>query len=297
MVTVRVPASSANLGSGYDCVGLALGLYSIVQMEEAAEPRLDVAGEGAETLSRGADSLVWRTIEQYADFARMAVPPLHISMYNHIPLARGLGSSSACIAGVLVAANAVCGNALSSADLLDAAAAIEGHPDNVTAAMLGGLTVSIMDQEHVLAAHIPTPPGLRAVVYVPNFAMSTEKARTVLAQKVWLEDAVFNLSRAMLLAAAMSAGQWRLLAHGMEDRLHQPYRQAIFPAMPYLIKAALDAGAHGACLSGAGSSILALTHAHEEAIASALAGEAAQRGVAGRTLLLDVSTSGAEVVS
>ena len=295
MITVRVPATSANLGAGFDCYGLALSLFNEIDVSLADETTLDVSGEGADTLPRDGNNLVLRALDYYFSAIGQPMPALHISTRNVIPVARGLGGSSAAIVSGLLAANALAGDLLSTDDLLDMSVAIEGHPDNVAPAILGGIVVGVMNGKRLVTDNLPVPPTLRTVVFVPDFHMSTEQARAILPREVPRSDVIFNLSRTALFAAAVVSGKMHLLSEAMRDRLHQPYRTAMFPAMPQIIEAAVGAGALGACLSGAGSTILALVCDHDQDVAVAMHNAAQRLNVPGRSLLLDITTRGAYV--
>jgi homoserine kinase len=224
------------------------------------------------------------------------VPKLKIHCRNEIPLARGLGSSAAAIAAGLVAGNTLCGKPLSSQELLALGAALEGHPDNIAPALFGGLCLALWEGEEVLWAHIPLPSGLKAVLFIPQFEMPTEKSRSILPPEVSLRDAVFNISRAVLLVLALAQDQPQYLRVATEDRLHQPYRRALFPAMDALFDAALSAGAFGVFLSGGGSTVLALSRGGEEAIAQAMADAAKRLGVAGEARLTHLNPVGAHKI-
>lgn len=295
MIRVRVPATSANLGAGFDCYGLALGMFNEVEISPADETSLSIDGEGAGDLPHNEGNLVLRSLIYYFDAIGRPMPTLRINTVNLIPVARGLGGSSAAIVSGLWAGNALAGDLLSADDLLDMALAIEGHPDNVAPAILGGIVVGVMNGKRLVTDSLPLPPGLRTVVFIPNFRMSTEEARAILPKEVKRADVIFNLSRTALFAAAMVSGKLYLLREAMRDRLHQPYRTAMFPAMLEIINAAVDAGALGACLSGAGSSILALVAENDTAVAEAMTAEATRHGVEGRSVLLDISLRGAYV--
>lgn len=295
MIRIRVPATSANLGAGFDCYGLALSLVNEVEVTLADEMSFIIEGEGAGELPRDDDNLVLRALRYYFDAISQELPPLRIWTRNAIPVARGLGGSSAAIVSGLMAANALAGEPLSRSDLLNMAVAIEGHPDNVAPAMLGGIIVGVMNGGRLVTDSLPVPPGLRTVLFIPDFEMSTEQARAILPKQVSRADVVFNLSRTALFGAAIVSGKLGLLREAMRDQLHQPYRTSMFPAMPQIIEAAVGAGALGACLSGAGSAILALVTEHDDEVARAMQAEAARRSVSGRSLLLDIAAEGAHL--
>ena len=292
---VEVPATSANLGPGFDALGLALDLTNSIRVEAAERVEVRVEGEGVDSLTPDATNLVYRSLARLAARLGEAPPPLRLVCHNRIPLARGLGSSSAAIVAGLLAGNYLCDNRLDEDDLLALAVAIEGHPDNVTPALLGGVRLCVAGDRRLWQTAVPLARPLRAVLFVPDFPMSTEAARQALPRVVPLADAVFNLGRAALLVAALASGDYALLAEATRDRLHQPARTALFPALPRLLDTALQAGALGACLSGAGSTLLALTEDGEADIARALAAEASRLGLGGRTLAVAVRPEGAQV--
>ncbi|MBI2936383.1 MAG: homoserine kinase, partial [Chloroflexi bacterium] len=264
-VEVKVPATTANLGPGFDCLGMALDLWNLVSLE-VGKSNTVICGEGAETLSRGEDNLVYRSVFRLFAEVGKPVPALGLSCRNAIPLARGLGSSAAAVVGGLVAANALCGRPLSQRELLRLATEQEGHADNVAPALLGGCQIVMKEGNGLLTAQVPLPEGLSAVLFIPDQPLSTEKARAVLPPQVSREDAVFNIARSAMLVNALACGKLDLLALATQDRLHQPYREKLFPSMRLIFRAALEAGALGVFLSGSGSSILALARGREMTI-------------------------------
>ena len=215
-----------------------------------------------------------------------------IHCVNRIPLSRGLGSSAAAWVGGLAGANALLGDPIDRQGLVALAARAEGHPDNVAAAVLGGLTVSCADGPAVAAVSLPVPPALRFVVLVPELESATREARAVLPDEVSRADAVFNVQRVSLLLAALASGRIDLLSTAMHDRLHQPYRLRLFPWMDAVAAAAREAGALGCVLSGAGPSMLAVVPGAADAVARAMAETLAGAGLAGRALELEVDLDG-----
>ncbi|HEY3078413.1 MAG TPA: homoserine kinase [Chloroflexota bacterium] len=296
-VTARVPATAANLGSGFDCLGIALELRSEVVLDLDRPFGIEIEGEGEDRLPRDGRNLVARTIRGFFERLGRPVPPFHLTLRNRIPQTGGLGSSSAALVGALLAANVVAGRPSSVEQLLCLAAELEGHPDNVAPAVLGGLVVAVVEPDAgLLAVPLSVPPELSAVVFVPGFVMRTRRARQVLPKLVPHRDAVFNASRTALLVSAFQSGRLDLLRVAMQDRLHQPYRSQLFPAMGAVFEAALGAGACGACLSGAGSAILAFATDRQSAIGEAMQRAAHARGVEGRWLTADIARSGADVI-
>jgi len=292
-IDVRVPATSANLGPGFDALGLALGLYNEIVYDEADGVTVAIEGEGAGRLDTGAANVVARAARMAYEAAGRRFPGAAIRCLNRIPPARGLGSSAAAWVGGLVAANAMLGSPLDRDALLALACRAEGHPDNVAAALLGGLTVSCVSGESVAAVSLRVPADLLWVVLVPKPESSTREARAVLPETVTRADAVFNLQRMGLLLAALASGRVDVLGVAMDDRLHQPQRQALFPWMDAVRRAALEAGALGCVLSGAGPSVLAAVRGATQPVARAMEQALTSVGVAGRALPLPVDTTGA----
>ena len=293
---VRVPATSANLGSGFDALGMALDLANTVRVAPAERTEVHVQGEGAGELALDAQNLLFRALAYVAERAGAPLPPVRLDCANAIPLARGLGSSSAAIVAGLLAGNCLLDDPLTTAELLALAVEIEGHPDNVTPALLGGVRACVHTVQGVLQAPVPLARPLSAVLFVPAFPMVTEEARRLLPRTVPLADAVFNVGRAALLVAGLVAGDYTLLREATRDRLHQPARAALFPEMPAFFDAALDAGAVGAFLSGAGSTLLALVEGPTDSVAGAFDHTAHHHGIAGRTLVAVVGVEGAQVL-
>ena len=265
-VTVEVPASSANLGAGYDCLAVALGLTNRVEVEvrgwSRGEIELAVQGEGEDELTEDRENRCVQGIEAALRAVRGEMPEgvgWRIEMHNEIPLARGLGSSAAATIAGLVAGNALLGEPLTSPDLLRLATEIEGHPDNAAAALHGGFVVSAAIDGTVEALRFDAPRDLRAVLFIPELRLSTAEMRSVLPAKVPREDAVSNLTRLAVGVAGMAIGRFDLLRVLTVDRLHEQYRATAFPQLPRLIQSARDAGAIGACLSGAGSTVIAFS--------------------------------------
>ena len=296
-VAVRVPATTANLGPGFDCLGMALDWWNDVCISTAPRSAVSITGDGASSLSESEDNLVYRAARVAFDAAGEEPGPLSISCRNRIPLARGLGSSAAAIVGGLVAANALCSRPLDRECLLALAVEMEGHGDNVAPALLGGCRIVARDEGRIVTDSVPFAPALMAVVYVPDIPMATAEARAVLPEMVSRQEAVYNLGRTALLVNGLSTGRMDMLKVATQDRLHQPARQDIFPAMKYIIRAALDAGAVGAFLSGGGSSVLALATSRAMTIGYEMANAADKVGVSGDLRVTRPTTLGAHVVS
>jgi homoserine kinase len=292
-VHVSVPATSANLGPGFDALGLALTLYNEVGASEAEGVSVAIEGEGATRLPRSADNVVARGVKLAYEAAGRRFTGCALECTNRVPAARGLGSSAAAWVGGLVAGNALLGSPLTKDALLALAARAEGHPDNVAAALFGGLTVSCASGPTVTAVSLPVPAGLRWVVLIPEVTSATAQARAVLPASVPYHDAVFNVQRVALLLASLWADRPAALAAALEDRLHEPYRLRLFPWMPEVVRAARAAGALGCVLSGAGPSLLAVVAGDETPVAAAMEAALRRAGMAGAARQFDVDTAGA----
>ena len=296
-VEIVVPATTANLGPGFDSLGLALDINNTVAVEMGHSFSISISGEGAQSLDRSPRNLVYRAMAAVYERVGQPVPHFRLACHNEIPLRRGLGSSAAAAAGGLVAANLLCGQPLPAEELIRLGTALEGHPDNIAPAILGGCQISVLEGEKVLTAPLPWPPALKAVLFIPDFEMATAQARSILPSQVSRADAIYNISRTALLVAALATGRLEHLRVATQDRLHQPARQALFPAMGLIFEAALAAGALGAFLSGGGSTILALARDSFEAIAEAMAQAARGAGITGRTRLTRASAQGAHLLT
>jgi homoserine kinase len=292
-VHVRVPATSANLGPGFDALGLALSLYNEVVAEERDGVTVAIQGEGADRLSRDGGNVVARGVKLAFEAAGRAFKGCALECVNRIPTARGLGSSAAAWVGGLVAGNALLGSPLSREALLGLAARAEGHPDNVAAAVFGGLTVSCGTPDGVTAVTLPVTKSLSWVVLVPEVTSATAEARALLPRSVPRDDAVFNVQRVALLLAGLQTALPAALSVALDDRLHQPYRLKLFPWMPDVSDAARSAGALGCVLSGAGPSLLAVVAGDGAAVGRAMEGAAGRVGIRASALTLDVDAAGA----
>ena len=305
-VTVEVPASSANLGAGYDCLGVALAIANRIELEvrvwSRGEIELTVEGEGRDELTGDRNNRFVRGLEAALTAARGDLPDgvgWRITMRNRIPLARGLGSSAAATVGGVLAGNALAGEALSMAEMLRIACEIEGHPDNAAAALLGGFVVSAMTVDGVEAIRFESPRDLRAVLFIPELRLPTDQMRAALPDSVPLADAVANLGAVAVGVAGLATGRYDLLARLTVDRLHEPYRAMVYPQLPRMVAAARGAGALGACLSGAGSTILAFADSMTgiTRIEAAFFAAAADTDLPGRVLVVEPRNSGARVLS
>lgn len=257
-VSIRVPATSANVGAGFDALGLALSMYNTVTMEEW--DRLDIMSSDGSLIPTGTSNLVYRSAKAVFDQLGKPLKGLKIRQENPIPMARGMGSSSACIVAGILGANALLGNPLTQRQTLTLATSIEGHPDNVAPAMLGGFVASVFDEGQVFSARKAINEELAFAAFIPNFKLLTEKARAALPKTVDRQDAVYNLSRAALATAAFCDGDYELLRVATKDALHQQYRLPLIPGGEQIFEIAWDLGAYAVYVSGAGPTIMAVVH-------------------------------------
>jgi homoserine kinase len=303
-LVIDIPASSANLGAGYDCLGLALELLNRVAVEAVegdGSIELEVSGEGEGELPALRSNRFVAGLEVALEAQlgpRPATIGWRISMHNRIPLSRGLGSSAAATVGGVVAGNVLGGGTLPTPTLLRLATEIETHPDNAAAVLLGGFVVSAHLGERVEAVRFDAPDGLRAVLFIPERRLSTADMRRVLPAEVPLRDAVSNMSRIAIGVAGIASGRFDLLADLTVDRIHEPYRSVAYPQLPRLTGAARAAGALGAFLSGAGSTVLAFVAPGADAgpVEAALAEAAAAVDLDGRIAIVTPRNRGPEVV-
>ncbi len=263
-VRVRVPATSANLGPGFDCLGLALNLYNSVEAHEDDRLVIVTEGNGAQFIPSDGSNLTYQSMKRVYDTVGRRCSGLFIRQGSNIPLSRGLGSSAAAIVGGLVAANALLGGPLGNMELLRLATAIEGHPDNVTPCLLGGLTAAVADGDRVRCARALPDARYAFAAMVPSFDLSTKKARQALPDNYAKADAVHNVGRAVLMFAALQQGLAGELKAASQDRMHQPYRKGLIPGWDDVNTAAEEAGALAVYLSGAGPTVMAVYDKKEE---------------------------------
>lgn len=297
-IVVQVPASTANLGPGFDTLGMALPLYTWVEMTPAEQFEIVLYGDEIKHVAKSKKNLVYQAALKVFARAGVQEPTIKLSIYSDIPLSRGLGSSAAAIIGGMVAANAFIGEPFSKQEILNLATELEGHPDNVGAALYGGIIVAISEGAHVHHIPITPPEGLDVVLAIPNYRLSTAEARSVLPQSVALQDAVFNVSHASLLVATLASGKIDMIAAAMHDRLHQPYRAGLIAGLHHILREAQQHGALGVALSGAGPTILAFSDRraeHKQELIAFLQATLHDEGVEARILDLQPTRTGAIV--
>lgn len=314
-VKVRVPASSANLGPGYDVIGIALKLYNELELRvhpvesstfgggatESPFPRvkIEIEGEGADSLPRDEKNIVCQATKQIFRAYRLPLTAYRfvLKLNNRIPLARGLGSSAAARLAGILSANALCGNFFSTEEVLNLAAKLEGHPDNVVPQLVGGLCVSVFNNGSVQYVRLGVPKNLCAVVCIPDFELSTKKARAVLPKKILHADAVYNLSRVALLLGAFVKKDYSFLKMAMEDRLHQNYRKKLVPGFEQVLESGYQSGALGIALSGAGPSLLAFaSKVKAQEVGKAMEKGFKKFGVNAQSKVLEFEPFGAKVI-
>jgi homoserine kinase len=295
-VTVKIPATSANLGPGFDCLGLALTLYHTVIFTVTDTPGLEIIafGEDAHKVPLDESNLVWQSAKLIFDQFSETPIGLHIRQNNEIPVGSGLGSSSTAVLAGLFGANAILGNPLTRAELLQIATNLEGHPDNVAPAVYGGLILGVQEESGLLIEPIHIPE-MTVVIVLPDYTLLTTEARAALPQTLSLQDAIFNTSRLALLIGAFKSANYALLPHAMQDRFHQPHRIPLIPGMAAAFAAAKEAGAAAVALSGAGPSLIAFAPEHHAPIGQAAAAAFQQHGLASRRWILSVDMQGTAV--
>ena len=297
-VRVKVPGTTANCGPGFDTIGIACNIYNELELTLKKDGPLviEVTGEGAENIPCDGRNIVWRSIQHLLRKAKLDYKGAHIKMDNQVPLSRGLGSSATAIVAGLMAANEAIGRRFSRKDILCMATEIEGHPDNVAPAIFGGVTVSVVHNGRPESLSFLPQIKMDLIVAVPEFSLSTKAARSVLPAEVSMKDAVFNVSRAALLTAALCSGKKRFLQHAFDDALHQPYRASLIPGMYDVFKAAKSQGALGAAMSGAGPCLIAFSLQNSEAVGSAILEAFARHDVKARYMVLSIDKKGAQIV-
>jgi homoserine kinase len=266
MLSIKVPASSANLGPGFDCLALALKIHCLFEVQRKDEPgvTISLSGEGSQDLPSGKENLFFQVFQRVLSLRGLEPPGLRVRIKNSIPLGRGLGSSSTAVVAGVVAADRIGNLNLSKEEMFNLAVEIEGHPDNVAAALFGGLTISYREEGRGFRAlAFPVDSGLQVILLVPPVSLSTQKAREVLPQKVDFADAVYNLSRTAALVSRLLTGQIEELKEVTRDKLHQHYRAPLYPQSMRLLERVRQEVDCGIAISGAGSSVVCLLGSSE----------------------------------
>lgn len=297
-VTVRVPATTANIGAGFDCLGAALTLYNQFQFSPSETLTITATGAEADLVSTDSSNLVYQAFTKLHQVLDRTPPAINLNITMDVPLARGLGSSATAIVGGLVGANILAGSPLSTPEIADLATSIEGHPDNVVPALIGGcrLAASGIQREWEIC-DVPWHSDVVPIVAIPNFELSTAEARRVLPETYSRADAIFNTAHLGLLLRGLATGNADWLRAALQDRIHQPYRQALIKGYDRVYEAAIAAGAYGMVISGAGSTLLALANSTEaETVKTAMETSWTAQGVEVQAKVLQIDTQGAIVL-
>jgi homoserine kinase len=294
-VTLKVPASSANLGPGFDALGLALGVYLECRFRPSARLEIRVSGREAEAIPTGEDNLIWQTAQRVAADVGEPLAPIELEIYNDIPIGKGMGSSAAALTAGVVIADHLLGLGWKPLRILDEAARIEGHPDNVSACVLGSIVASAIDSGGAArAVRLDLPAHFGVAVVVPDFDLPTAKARSVLPDSYSRADAVFNVQRAALLIAALATGTISAFPTALEDRYHQSYRVPLVPGLDEILKLRAP-GLLGCALSGAGPSILVFYERGYEPVCDLVRQVFALHGHASEILWTQIAQKGYEL--
>jgi homoserine kinase len=299
-IRVKVPATTANLGPGFDALGLALNLWNEAEFTCTDDSKIvvNVNGEGEGKLPTNAENAIAEAALQIYDLAGKVCHGLNIDCINRVPLGSGMGSSSAAMLTGMLGANALLGNPLTDEEILKLAIETEGHPDNVAPAMLGGLVASIVHEDRVVSMKLPAKANhgsIHATIVLPDFDFPTKQARAILPKQVERPDAIYNISRVVLVTEALRTGNLELLGIAMKDSLHQPYRLPLIPGAIAALEAGKKAGASAVALSGAGPSLIAFSSKGESRIGAAMKRAFESAGLSARIFELETSYEGAEV--
>ncbi|MFS1513857.1 homoserine kinase [Chengkuizengella sp. SCS-71B] len=298
-IRVKIPASTANLGPGFDTIGMALDLYTWIEMSFSEKTKIHLYGENLKGVAEDKNNLIYQVAQRVLLKAGVKQPNLEISIYSDIPLTRGLGSSASAIVGALIAANALIDNPLSDDELFQMATTIENHPDNVGASLFGGLIVSNWNGIRAEYIRIEPNPQLEILTVIPEFELATQKSRDILPDQIPFPDAVYNVSHSSLLVAALCTGKLELIQHAMKDRLHQPYRTTLIPGMKTILDQAVQHGALGAALSGAGPTLVVLVDRNSSEktnLEDFVISHFKRENIAVKTLWLNPCQKGAQVI-
>ena len=292
MIHITIPATSANLGSGFDSLGVALAKYNTVAMRP--QEYVEIRSLDGVSVPTDRHNLIYKTVQYVHDLCGKKLEGLYIEQTSCIPMARGLGSSSACIVAGVLGANALMGCPLSQQELVDVAASLEGHPDNSTPALLGGLVTSVIDGGKVYHVKEPLKNDLTFAAVIPDFELKTSAARAVIPKEITHKDGVFNLSRAALMSVSLHSGRYENLRVACDDRLHQPYRLSLIPGAKEVFDAIFRLGGYAAYISGAGSTLMGIIDSSDTAFEGRMREALDGMGLSGWKLeLLSVENEGA----
>lgn len=299
-VTISVPATTANLGVGFDCLGAALTManqFQFTVVDTDTKLQITVEGEEADKVGKSEDNLIYQSFLRLYQKINQTPPNIKIKIILGVPLSRGLGSSATAIIGGLLGANYLAGNPLSQDEVMALAIAIEGHPDNVVPALLGNCQLSINNGNDWLVTSIPWHEDIVPVLAIPNFELSTEEARKVLPDSYSRSDAIFNISRMGLLLRGLATNNPKWLQAALIDKIHQPYRQKLILGYQQIHKSAIDAGAYGMVISGAGPTLLSLTNRDRtEQVINSMTEIWSKFGVDADVRSLSIDTTGSQAI-
>jgi homoserine kinase len=292
-VSFRIPASTANLGPGFDALSLALARYLTITLEPAEMLEIVATGSDTRSIPTTSDNLIYRVAQSAAVHHRKPLPPFRMTIHNEIPLARGMGSSAAAIIAGITVYELLTGDSLAEQDLFATAFDFENHPDNLSAALYGGLVAAAAAEDGtVMVSRLKIPVKLSAVLVIPAFELSTGKARAVLPPKYPFQDVVFNIQRAALTIAALTTGNLPMIREAMRDRVHQPYRAKLIPGLDEILAFEMK-GLLGAALSGAGPTVFALAEPeYAEKVGQSLAAIFKKHGSEATHMPIDIDTTG-----
>lgn len=295
MFSYKVPATSANIGPGFDCLGMAVNLYNTISFEEIENGlEIKVTGENSDIIPLDETNMAYETAKYFFDKIGYKYKGLRIHLHNYIPVARGLGSSSSIVVGSLLCANDIAGSKLSKDEILNIANEIEGHPDNVTPALFGSITASVILKDTVEYKLINPPDMLDTIVLIPEYEMSTNEARKILPKSYDRQDCIYNISRASLLIMAMITSDYDLLSKVVDDKIHQPYRKSLIKEYGFFEKIMKKNGALATFISGSGSTLMAFCHkTMSQEIYEILTKECEKNNIKGKVKILSPIKEGA----
>lgn len=294
MIKVKIPASSANMGAGFDTLGIALSLYNRMTIDEI--PRgIEIYSGGSGFVPKGENNLIYRAMDTVFQTVGYTPTGIRISQNSDIPMTRGLGSSSACIVGGMLAANIISGRKLTYNEIIHLASKMEGHPDNAGPALYGGFCVSVMTDNETIVKSRKLKPDIKFAVMIPDYFVATRKSRGALPETVPFRDASFNISRALLFREALAEGDMKSLRTAVEDRLHQQYRKAYIEEMDKIFARTYELGSCATYLSGSGPTMLSVLNRNYREFAEQMQRFFAESGHEWKCMILDVDNVGAVV--
>lgn len=296
MVEVRVPASSANMGPGFDCFGIALSMYNTIRVEETDAGLKIIRSGGDDYVPQDKSNLIYRAVIRAFDEVGYSPKGLKISQKSEIPMTRGLGSSSSCIVGGLIAGNIISGRQLDATRIFELACKLEGHPDNAAPALYGGFCISCIDEGRIFRKTVRPAGNIKFVAMIPDYFVPTKKSRSHLPKAVTTEDASFNVSHAAMLALAFATGDFNNLDIFVHDRLHQPYREAMIDHMEEIFEKSAELGALASYLSGSGPTVIAVLRAEDMSFAENMRRYFKEKNIDRRCVELAIDNVGAIAV-